>query len=148
MRFGLSKASRLLQGALSRNRENQNAASSSNTQRSLEAGFAVARAVVVLSVPLAISQRSVGEGLIVMSASTLAALYSLYAAGIILAVVTLGRQPAPLVVVAIHLADIFWAFAFATVIDSFGPALLLLVFPLLTATLRWGPSSTLATTLA
>jgi signal transduction histidine kinase len=117
-------------------------------QMNLEAGFAVARAVVVLSVPLAIGQVQQPAGDLYMSSSTLAAIYSLYAAGVILAVVSLTRKPPGWVLGMIHAADIFWAFVFADRLQSMGPALLLMVFPLLTATLRWGPSATLATTLA
>ncbi len=82
-------------------------------QTHLEAGFAVARAVVVLSVPLAIGQDDAHAGDVLLSTSALAAMYSLYAAGVILAVVTLARKPAAGVLALIHVADIFWAFIFA-----------------------------------
>jgi signal transduction histidine kinase len=115
----------------------------SSSQRNLEAGFAIARALVVLSIPLTV--RPSGDTDFLYSA---VASYSLYAAALIFAIVTIRRQPAPFVIVAIHVADIVWVSVFAASIHSLGSVLLLLVFPMLTATLRWGTSATLATTLA
>jgi signal transduction histidine kinase len=48
----------------------------------------------------------------------------------------------------VHIADIFWACAFAVSMQSFVPLLLLFFFPMLTATFRWGPAAILATTMA
>jgi signal transduction histidine kinase len=78
----------------------------------------------------------------------LVALFSLYAAGLILAFVTFPRKLAPSVFVAVQCTDILWGCAFAASIQSIGPVLLVFVFPMLTATFRWGAPATLGTSLA
>jgi signal transduction histidine kinase len=119
----------------------------SGPHRNLEAGFAIVRALLVLSVPLAIGTEGTNT-LSSLSSRPLVGLYALYAAALIFASVTIQRKPAPILLVGIHIADILWSCAFASSMHALGPVLLLFAFPMFTATFRWGPVATLTTTLA
>ena len=119
----------------------------STSHRKLEAGFALARVLVVLSSFL-LTVRGPGESAPLGSAGILLALYSMYAAALILLSVTLLRKAPPFFLVAVHIADILWGCVLVSALESPYPVLLLFVFPMLTASFRWGPLATLGTTLA
>src|SRR5262245_20269714 len=95
----------------------------SSPQRNLEAGFAIARALVVLSVPVVIGANGL-QDVTTLASKPLVAVYSLYAAALIFASVTLQRRPAPFVIILLHLADIFWGYAFAASMGGACPVLL------------------------
>src|SRR5262245_51444397 len=118
----------------------------SSPQRNLEAGFAIARALVVLSVPVVIGADGL-QGVATLASKPLVAVYSLYAAALILASVTVQRRLAPFIIILMHSADIFWGYAFAASMGGACPVLLWFVFPILAAAFRWGSSAMLVTTL-
>src|SRR5262245_33441312 len=109
--------------------------------RNLEVGFAIARALVVLSVPLLAAPGMV-DSATSLSAKLLVASYSFYAAALIFVFVTIQQKPVPATVVAVHAADILWSCGFAWWMQSLRPVLLPFIFPMLTAALRWGFSET------
>jgi signal transduction histidine kinase len=146
MNAGLPQLKLWMRGAFRMEAMDEARTSRSGPNRSLEAGFAVARALVVLSIPLA-AERTGGTAAVLMSSHPVVALYSLYVAALIFLFVTIERKPPVSVLVAVHVGDILWTCVLAASMDSVGPVVLLLVFPMLTATLRWGASATLATTL-
>jgi signal transduction histidine kinase len=118
----------------------------SGPNRELEAGFAIARALVVLSVALLPNPGAVAAASAL--SKPLVTVYSLYAAALIFVSVSTQRKTAPIFMLFVHTADICWTCAFAVSMRSFEPLLLLFLFPIVTATFRWGPPATLATTLA
>src|SRR5262245_8976655 len=146
MKFEWSVLKSHLLSALRPDSKEDPAESGSGPHPNLEAGFAIIRALLVLTVPLAIGPEGTNT-LSSFSSRPLEGLYALYAAALIFASVTIQRKPAPIFLVGIHMADILWSCAFASSMHALGPMLLLFAFPMLTATFRWGPVATLTTTL-
>src|SRR5262245_56546411 len=93
---------------------------SRSRRRNLELGFAIARALVALSVPLLAASRMV-DSATSLSAKVLVASYSLYASALIFAFVTSRRKPVPAVVFAVHAADMLWSCGFAWSMQSLRP---------------------------